>query len=382
MCTVSCPSGACPAGLTCGSDGFCHKTPGERCDLTDASGDGAGGRDASFCYGSGFVHVCLASAPQNTVSYVSTTVDTNDAACDILKLQDDSSKLCIYVGATITFTGNVRITGPNPVVFLGASAVTVNAGSTVDVASHAATPSSSPAGVASAICGTNLGMNGQTDPNAGGGGGGAGGTLRTSGGDGGAGASGMSVSSGGAPGLQLPSLTTVRAGCPGGSGGNGAASSGGLGGKGGGAVYLMSGSIVRVFGQINASGAGGGRPTATGGGGGGGTGGFIGLDAPTYEIMGSAIFAVGGSGAAGAVTTMAGIVGNEATGPSSPGSTSTTTTAGSGGAGGATGAGGNGTLASLGGGGGGGGSTGFIGIANLPAVIPPSTFAPLPVSMN
>lgn len=382
MCTVTCPSGACPAGLTCGSDGFCHKTPGESCGPIDAGGDGMGGRDAAFCYGAGFVRVCLPSAPQNAVSYVSTSVDTNDAACDILKLQGDNSKLCIYVGAAITFTGNVRITGPNPVVFLGASAVTVNAGSTVDVASHAAMPSSSPAGVATAICGTSLQMNGMSDSGSQGGGGAAGGSLLSTGGAGGPGTTGMSSYAGGITGPVIPTVATVRAGCPGGDGGNAALSSSGLGGHGGGAVYLVSGSIVRVLGQINASGAGGGTPAAGGGGGGGGTGGFIGLDAPTYEIAGAAIFAVGGSGAAGATTTVAGTGGNEATGPSSPGMTSTTGTGGAGGAGGASAGGVGGLGASLGGGGGGGGSTGFIGIANLPASLPTSTFAPMPVSMN
>lgn len=382
MCTVTCPSGACPAGLSCGSDGFCHKSPGERCGLTDGGSDGRGSDAAGFCYGAGFLRVCLASEPTSLVAYTATTVDTNDAACDLVKTQDDSSKVCIYIGKTITFSGNVRITGPNPVAFLGTTAVLVSTGATVDVASHAGMLTPAVAGVSSAICGNGLSSNGLNDPTANGGGGGAGGTFRSFGGSGGAGAGAMmTTTGGGSPGMQLPALTTVRAGCPGGTGGSGAMNSGGGGGAGGGAVYLMSGSAVRVLGQINASGAGGGRPTATGGGGGGGTGGFIGLDAPAYDLSSGTIFAVGGSGAAGGVASGGGIAGNEATGASSPGATTTATTAGSGGAGGATGAGTDGTGASLGGGGGGGGAAGFIGIANLPSVLA-GTFAPTPVSMN
>ncbi len=130
---------------------------------------------------------------------------------------------------------------------------------------------------------------------------------------GGGGAGGSSFGRGGAGGQALGGISTaaaptslrLRGGCPG-SAGDGIVPPGGEGGNGGGAIYLVAGSVIDVGGIVYANGGpgggGGGSGTpgaAGGGGGGGGGGGFVGLVAPTINILSNVIVHGGGGGEAG-----------------------------------------------------------------------------------
>jgi hypothetical protein len=388
-CSVRCSMGVCPSGMTCGGDGLCRSSPTDNC--STINNDGGGDLDgATFCFGNGFVRNICVAPPELPRTYSNVTISTTTDNCSFMRDQSDGTTLCFFVYSSIVFDGRVRVIGPNPAVFVGSTQVIVQAGATIDVSSKGADVIPGAGGGNAVGCTPALSLAGEGDGNMIVGSGGAGGSFTGFGGPGGDGVymtSSLEVTIGGGSSGSLIGVSTVRGGCSGGHGGKGAAA--GVfprGGFGGGAVYLVSGGAVRVYGTINASGAGGDAPSVGGGGGGGGTGGFIGLDAPAYDLQNCQIFAVGGSGASGATADLSGTgqPGKEATMPMTAGTTLAPSGAGIGGAGGDFAAGANGGAAIAGGGGGGGGSRGFIGIAGpVPVPLPPTaSFAPVPELME
>ena len=305
--------------------------------------------DAAHCYGTGLVTLCLETAPSGNFDVAlggTFLVDTRQGSAICAKHDGDQS-WCVIAAETMTIGGTLRGRGPNPLVLVASTSITVTG--SVDVSSDiiggaGSDPSACPGALGGGA------MNG----------GGAGGTLGGVGGRGGAGGLG---GGGGTP-APLLSITTFRGGCHGGNGANT-----GPGGIGGGAVFAIAGASIVVAGAIDASGNGarGGRGSATvpGGGGGGGSGGMIGLDAPQITVTGS-VFANGGAGGEGGGQPSDGEPGEKpqlALTPARGGMTGTIP--GGDGGDGAAGAGLSGMNAksgmmSIGGGGGGGGGAGII----------------------
>jgi hypothetical protein len=269
------------------------------------------------CWGTD-INVCVrpaATMPRTLAG----TLDTG-SMCDFVE-----DELCVVAGTDVTI-GNLRATGPRPLVVV-ASGKLVVAG-TLDAASHRGSTNGPGVGAANAMC--VLGAAPSYAPSGtgtgGGGGGGAGGTFLHAGG-----AGGPSVASAlvGMPGSAL--AATFRAGCQGQNGGikNGSTLVA-PGGNGGGAVYLIAGSELEVMGVINASGAAGDggkcvcAPTTSAtdlqnaesyGGAGGGSGGAIVLEAPAIAIkQDSFVFADGGGGGQGASRSLPGVPGAEPAG--------------------------------------------------------------------
>ncbi|HEY5951299.1 MAG TPA: hypothetical protein VIV40_37660, partial [Kofleriaceae bacterium] len=254
-CTVRCPSGVCPSGMTCGTDQLCRKSPSDQCNKID----GDGGIDANkLCFGSGLIrNFCIAPPAAPLMFATAGTLDTSASNCSATLMQADGSTLCIFIGTSVVIDAPLRVTGPNPVVFLGVEQVTVTPAGVIDASSKAGQLIAGAGGASVAGCTPTANLTGNNDPSMTAGGGGAGGSFKGSGGAGGSGNNGSATVAGGARGSVIASLTSVQGGCAGGTGGNGTAASGSVGGFGGGAVYLLSGSLVRVVGKINASGAGG-----------------------------------------------------------------------------------------------------------------------------
>jgi hypothetical protein len=377
-CSVSCSSGVCPSGMTCGSDGLCRSSASDNCSaINDARLADSDADTSRVCFGQGLLQDVCVTAPTEDHTFGNEMLVTTN--CSLTVMQGPTT-LCVIAYRTITFTGSLRVIGPNPVVFFGSTELAVMSGAEIDVSSKENDLIAGAGGATGLDCAPVNDLAGSDDPNMTGGGGGAGGSYRQHGGGGGGGFSVVGPVGGGSVGATVQTPLAVRGGCQGGSGGNGSlGGTGGLGGYGGGAIYLASNGIVRVNGRVNASGAGGKRALMTGGGGGGGSGGFIFLDAPAYDLMNGDLFAVGGSGASGGSPSTAGSPGLDASGPTTPGPTSAPTGAGAGGAGGDFATGRDGTTATNGGGGGGGGSSGHIGfVGQLPLG---GEFAPQPTPL-
>jgi hypothetical protein len=217
-------------------------------------------------------------------------------------------------------------------------------------------------------------------------GGGAGGTFQTVGGKGGNGEGGTSK---GGTADQVPTLSFIRGGCPGGDGGLAGASTGSSGGTSGGAVYLIAGTSITLLAGavVNASGAGGaggGKGATRGGaGGGGGSGGLIGFDSPKVAIAaGARVLANGGGGggSAGSGNGPAGNNGEPADITTAPfpalGATAVTAGGNGGNVSAPAGAGTNGSGAESGGGGGGG--VGYIKIYTTQLTLDSSDISPTP----
>ncbi|MBA3460372.1 MAG: hypothetical protein H0T46_10455 [Deltaproteobacteria bacterium] len=219
----------------------------------------------------------------------------------VTQMDLDSTEICVIAANNIRVQGAPTLHGGRPLVLVARKVLTVDAGTSIDVASRSNMLGS---GSPMAICSqTNNGAPGST-----GGAGGAGGGFNGMGGSGG----NAMVALGGSQPPAVALSNGIRAGCRGGRGGNGNSGvNGGQGGQGGGALYLIAGERIEMNGIINASGEGGGggaRAPSNGGGGagggGGGTGGLIGLDAPIVRIGASARLAANGGGGGGGGATV------------------------------------------------------------------------------
>ncbi len=315
--------------------------------------------DARLCFGAGFGMTCLPTAPASPRQLSSTTsFDTNVAANCSHIITIGGVETCVLTGTTVTMPsgGTFRAIGARPLVIVASQMVDIVGN--VNVSSLRGQGN----GAGASTSGCNPPAAAEND--AGGGGGGAGGSFGGRGGSGGIGDTndngGQSGTGSGTTSLVAPTAPTkIRGGCPGGDGGDGDGVRG-PGGTAGGAIYIIAGELIRVSGVVAAAGMGGGNGDNSSGGGGGGSGGFIGLDAPTIEIVG-AVAANGGGGGEGA-----------GFGPGNPGANGTTNAmraaggngnmnGGDGGAGS-----GGGTMTGdlggddVGGGGGGGGGGGYI----------------------
>ncbi len=265
--------------------------------------------DASTCFGTGLVRICLASLPIDPVTLpITNPLNTGvDANCAEVIDQTDGDPLCVVAGTQID-VGNLVAIGTRPLVLVSTGTITV-AGA-LDVSS---TGTRDGAGANFSLCAQAPYAPTQAEGDSGGGGGGAGGGFGTVGGSGGLGDNNdnhLPTPHKGLPGVDgapQPTPTVLRGGCPGSAGGGGTTTTtdaGGPGGSGGGAVYLISRTSIAIAstGAVFASGAGGQTHAgATGfeeGGGGGGSGGMIGLDAPAIAIDGI-LAANGGAGGGG-----------------------------------------------------------------------------------
>ena len=263
--------------------------------------------DARLCFGKsgpnrdGLLEVCPPMAPPLPQDYdLPQDVDTDglgEPVCtQIIPLLDgDNTEICVLAARNIHLRGAPSLHGGRPLVLVATHVLTVEPGAVVDVASH---DNKKGPGTPNAVCADLHGGASAVT----GGGGGAGGGFGGEGPRGGNAASAL----GGDSNRAFP-IGALRPGCAGGRGGNGTTGgTGGPGGDGGGALYLIAGERIEVFGSINASGAGGrggAKATASGGGGGGGgggTGGVIGLDSAVVVLgPSSALVANGGGGGAG-----------------------------------------------------------------------------------
>lgn len=321
--------------------------------------------DASVCYGTGIVRVCVTQAPRQPLMVAAPSmIDTDQSnACTVIT----ADGYCAVVATDITIAATLRVTGSRPLVLVADGSITVAQAGVVDVGSHRGAVPELGTGAEPKTCGVGSppGVSSTS-------GGGAGGSFADLGGDGGAGFA--SEVGGGRAGPPAPVINQLRGGC---AGQNGArtihtpGTDGGIGGHGGGAVFLIAGSAIDVLGKIDATGeAGRGGPSSSGacGGGGGGSGGMIGFDAPAVQSTGL-ILASGGGGGQGA--DFAGSGGLDGADPT----TTFAALGGTGSGGGNGGSGGDGSSrtgtagkgadginvsSSEGGGGGGGGGAGFI----------------------
>jgi hypothetical protein len=309
--------------------------------------DGPPGPDARACFGTGLEVVCLAQPPASPVVLPTMLVDT-DSSPWCATVVSATTPACVIAGAGVQITGRVRAVGARPLVVIAVETLQISVAGGIDVASPRGDVPGAAASGATCPIGAATGS-----------GGGAGGSFGDQGGDGGDGAEGGNPGSAGPAGAP----TSLRGGCPGGPGGG---SSADRAGAGGGAVYLIATDLIRIEGEIDASGGGGagGLPSSDGGSG-GGAGGFIGFDAPSTEIApGGRVFANGGGGGEAAGAGSTGADGTSSLAPQSPGQggAGTNGNAGDGGDGGYNTIdarrGDNGQ--SSGGGGGGGGSVGII----------------------
>lgn len=308
-CQVSCDRAtapACPAGLSCGTDGLCYDDV--ECSLIDAGTDD-GGRDAPpydtpnitpDCVQTLLLgNVCPSTFLATYVFSVSLDTDTTSTCTEVLTLP--SGPVCLIAAENIILnTAIVRVTGSRPLALFGRSSIVINTG-VLDL-------SAGGAGMTDA-CASPNGANQVLASDAAGGG--AGGTMVARGGDGGIPTGSLGVLA------PVPSpITTLRGGCSGGRGGNNEnGSGGGIGGFGGGAVQLMSPNDVQIAGTINAYGGGGQGGVANfqaAGGGGGGSGGIIAIDAARIEVKTSAVLRAHGGGGGG------GSAGSQTGGPGDP----------------------------------------------------------------
>ncbi len=337
----------CPPGLECSPASLtCERS------AVDARRVDSPPTDAMNCIGDGYTRYCFDSLPTNTVELASPAGISTDPGASAF-CSADFADVCMVAGGTISIGAMGTATGTRPLVLVATTTITVEAGGTIDVASHDGTTVGAGADPSDCVAGTPPVM---FAGNYGGSFGGIGG----SGGRGSAGATG---------GMPPPAITpsSLRGGC---AGGNGSGSNPTAGGQGGGAVALVAGTSVTIAGQVNASGTRGGG-SASGldgaGGAGGGSGGLIVLDAPTLIVSGLVI-ANGGGGGEGTDGLSVGNPGSDPdlTNPTTParGGSNGSPFGGDGGAGaagaiaaavGSNGGGGIGT-----GGGGGGGGAGYI----------------------
>lgn len=324
---------------------------------TDTGSPGGVIGDAQLCFGTGLVHVCLASLPATSLTVSSNRTVSTDATSSSCVPTTNTAAMdyCVVAATAIEIDSGrtLRGIGSRPLVLVSTS--TLSVAGAVDVASHGTSPG---AGADSPACvaGKDAGAGGS-------GGGGYGGSFGAKGGNG-------ETNDGGSGGVAAaPTVSDVlRGGCAGGRGGGQGSSE--EPGDGGGAVALIAAGSISIDGTINASGAGGHAAVFQGAGGpGGGSGGMIVLDGAQIDVTGNGkIFANGGGGGEG--NSM--FRGHDGSDPASP------TIAAPGGAGG-TSSGGDGGDGSLGGdgrappgnanpqgggGGGGGGGTGVVKSSN------------------
>jgi len=323
------------------------------------------------CFGSGpHLTICPPTLPGQELSITNATEIDTDAAAQCTFYRTGHAgvpDLCVRTATNIHITAHLQAVGDHPLVLLASGNITLDAGGTVDVSSHAgANPHGAGANDAS-LCGGAFASTAGTD-SGGGAGGGGGGSFLTRGGTAGDGDGG--TNQGGGPGNVAAAPDFLRGGCPGANGGAGGSGSGNDGDAGGG-VYLVAGGAITIHGTVNASGEHGtGGPQSKGGGGGGGAGGMIVIFAGgSLDTAGATLVANGGGGGEGGT---GGLDGGDGSDPD-PADPLTAARGGSGAADGGngggggvdTGTGGNGgngssNGANSGGGGGGGGGQGFI----------------------
>ena len=305
--------GKCAAGFCAFPDSDCTDSGFRYGELSGphsgecVGGDQDGGVDtpdgpSGFCYGTGLVTACFASAPTNTQTYSNTQqIDTDSTTmCATTVNQVDA---CVVAAQMINVNSGVIVggTGSRPLVLVATQTITING---ILAVGSSRTFNFVGAGVDMAGC--NTGTNPTVSS------GGAGGSFGGAGGNG-------AVAGGGAAGVAgAPiTVTSLRGGCSGQAGADNAAPMDpGERGRGGGAVYLIAEMSITVGGNgaIAASGGagGGGGASAGAGAGGGGSGGFIGLDTPMIANAGS-IFANGGAGGEGSGTMSTGNDGQDST---------------------------------------------------------------------
>lgn len=321
---------------------------------------------SASCFGTGLVQICLQAPPTTPITLGNQTIDTaSSPMCVAYTSIPAGLPACVIAGTLISQpNGTFRAEGTLPLVVIASGDITIGGSGMIDVASHRGGMLGAAGNASQCAAGTPPTQAGGT------GGGGYGGSFGGPGGNGNLGAAG------GTGGIAAPASgvpTVLRGGCPGGQGADGGAGSGGgTPGNGGGAVVLIARGMIKIDGEINASGSagrGGGDSTEAGAGG-GGSGGLIALDAPMVTVSGGAhVWANGGGGGEGASSTLAGDPGNDSPGPATAGTggSNGTVLGGDGGAssvsgtiGGLSGSPGSIVGISAGGGGAGGGGAGVI----------------------
>ncbi|MBL9012745.1 MAG: hypothetical protein JNL83_01125 [Myxococcales bacterium] len=327
--------------------------------------------DAQACFGT-LTRVCLPSAPTGTVILAGTLDTATDPRCTVIE-DPTAGFLCVIAGGNLSIEAT-QVTGSRPLVLVASGSITLE--DAIDAGSRRTPLKLGPGARALPCAASQVGLDGSGTA----GGGGAGGSFGSPGGAGGKSA-GATPTLGGTP-NPVVTVSSLRAGCSGGTGGGGSSTGSGTAGASGGAIALYAGSQIAIpaTGAVYASGGGG---WGAGGGGGGGSGGLIVLEAPAIQILGKVVANGGGGGGGGEVQ------------PGDPGADGTTAmhavaalgggaqppnTGGTGGDGAALAieaeGGGAPALAGTGGGGGGGGGTGIIWIKGLVSGDGPMSPAP------
>lgn len=375
-------AGACPAPLVC-TLGTCERAPTD----LDGSIDDAPPPDADLtcsCAGDKLVcgggeTACAASCIAGPIAHCGLVVPRNDVTRDSLADVSDAislggtitintddgaitggftraagtgviagidfqlqGTLSVFTVAKLTVSGDVRVIGTRPVVFLVGS--TVSIGGTLDLSANPMGDRSIPGpgggrgqrfNMTGGGCGPGLAGSSMTPSDGGGGGGGAG-AAGGSGGDSGSAAGGMGGSA-----CLSAQLEPLVGGSAGGGGSPGSAVAPSRGGGGGGALQITALERITIGGAILLNGGGGeggvgGATSNGGGGGGGGAGGALLLEAPSVSVTGSVI-ANGGGGGGGAEATTSGFPGADGRADATPaaGGAPATTGPSAGGAGGA-----------------------------------------------
>lgn len=366
------PGGECPSGLSCNAQAIYEA--GGPFDASVGTGPDVS-PGAQVCFGTGVLHICLASAPTIPLTIATLTSIDTDSSAMCSPVTSGGNRYCVLAATTITVAAKLPATGSRPLVLIASDSITTSA--VIDVGSDRGPPEDIGAGADPAACapGTLPTTANNTS------GGGAGGSFTGPGGNGGTGG-GAPGGPAGTPGTAAGTITELRGGC---AGQDGEGTAKGARGHGGGAVFLIAGNKIDVQGGINAAGEGGGPGmTGSAGSGGGGAGGMMGFDAPMIAI-GGLLLANGGGGGEGSGTATQGAPGADpastAAAAGGKGNTANGGDGGNGSAGAAAGPGASGSNGASGGTpGGGGGGGGGAGLIKAPAtatlgtqVSPPAT---------
>ncbi len=257
-----------------------------------ALGDAPAGAPCAGETGNLLGRICREPATTLSITSAETLNTSNDPRCD-----PTAPTICLVVATSIGISATLDVIGSKPLVLW--SATTIEVTGVIDAASRRSAPAKLGPGANFVGCEDVRGDQTGTPTVFGAGGGGGG--FGTAGGQGGQGAGETVVVLN--PQISVSKPLALHGGCPGGTGGATLSSSVG---DGGGAVYLMARTLIRITGSITASGSAGGGGTGgtgfAGGGGGGGSGGLIGLEAPTIELDGASLSALGGGGGSGGMS--------------------------------------------------------------------------------
>ncbi|MBC7976035.1 MAG: hypothetical protein H7138_13770, partial [Myxococcales bacterium] len=125
-------SGQCVSDLPLGTDGGGEVPIDASIDTPEIP------PDATACFGTGIVRVCLVEPPTQPLTISDATIiDTsNPAMCAALLPGSTGGDYCVVAATTIAINNDLRATGSRPLVLLATDSITSTANNIIDVGSH------------------------------------------------------------------------------------------------------------------------------------------------------------------------------------------------------------------------------------------------------